>query len=850
MLEKIFKKICLILSALLVLSSISLAFIPRKNLDVNKFSNDFLGCKAVVESVKNLELKQTTIIYVKNSDDKWEEYQRLHGNENRILIEQKDLSENLKNAFIAIEDERFITHKGVDWKRTFLAMGNLIFKYYSSNQGGSTITQQLIKNITDDRDDSGLRKIREIVRALYLETKVNKDEILNAYLNTIALGNGLCGVQAAANYYFNKDAKDLTLLECASIAAITKHPNKYDPKNNPNDNKTRRNSVLKKMLELEMISKEDFDENYNADLKLDLSQKHTYEVEINNYFVDALIEDVIDDLTKLHNCTEEIASTMLYNGGYRIYSTMDTDIQSAIENAYVDRDKYFNRVSKTSGQKIQSAMTITDYEGHIVGLVGGVGEKTSNRSLNRATQTPQQPGSTMKPVGVYTLAIEKEYYNYSSILLDKPLPNYKGKGKPGPSNAGRGYKGDVTLQYALETSLNTIPVRLLEKVGVNTVYKFLTEKLNFNSLTEIDMNASSLTLGGCQYGITTTESAAAFSIFGNGGKYFEPTTYYHIEDANGEVVLAAEKEGSQVVSEKTATVMNRLLQRVVYGPEGTGSGVGYSCAGMKVFGKTGTTSDNFDYWFVGGSPYYVCSMWYGYDENENFSNNGVTKKVWKAVMKDVHEDLKYKDFDYSKDVYSRTYCVHTGKIALDSCTDTAVGYYKKGTVPGKCDGVHKSEESESASQSSTGSSSASTSLSSSSSSASTSSATSTTSVSSSSSVSSSKSEVSSESVPSSKPTSVTSSNASSDSSVSTSSISSVSSDIEEPEIPEIPDNSSNSTEPPPSDSNKPNGGNKPEDSKKPEETTKPEPPKQEATQPQPEIPSQSEETNDIATQSE
>ena len=694
MLEKVFKKACLVLSVLLVLSSISLIFIPRTKIDNNKFTGDFLGCKAVVESVKNLELKQTTIIYVKNSKGKWKEYQRLHGNENRILVDKEKFTQNLINAFISIEDERFYSHSGVDWKRTFLAMGNLVFKYYSSNQGGSTITQQLIKNITDDRDDSSVRKVREIIRALYLESQVEKDEILEAYLNTIALGNGVCGVQAAANYYFNKDVSELSLLECASIAAITKHPTKYDPKNNPNDNKTRRNSVLKKMLELELISAEEYEENYDAELELDLSQKQNYETEINNYFIDALIEEVIADLAELHNCNEEIASTMLYNGGYRIYATMDRNVQAAIEDAYEDREKFFNRVSYTSGQKIQSAMTITDYSGHIVGLVGGVGEKTENRSLNRATQTPQQPGSTIKPIGVYSLAIEKNLYNYSSIVLDEPLPNYKGPGKPGPSNAGRGYKGDVTLQYALETSLNTIPVRLLEKVGIEDTYKFFTKKLKFKNLCEIDKNASSLTLGGCQYGITTTESAAAFSIFGNGGKYFEPTTYYHIKDTSGELVLKADKKGKQVISEETATIMNRLLQRVVYGAEGTGSGVGYSCNGMTVYGKTGTTSDNYDYWFVGGSPYYVASLWYGYDENENFANNGVTKSVWREVMTSIHKDLERKEFDYSDKVYSNRYCVATGKIAIDECEETAIGYYKSGTGPGKCDGVHPEKEDE------------------------------------------------------------------------------------------------------------------------------------------------------------
>ena len=253
--DKLFKRFCVFLSVLLVFLSVAMIFVIPKNGKYDKeFEFDLFDCKKLLASVENMELNLTSTIYVKGDGDNWVEYQRLHGDENRIWVNSEQIPQTLKDAFISIEDERFTTHKGVDWKRTIYAFGNLFFKYYSSNQGGSTITQQLVKNVSDDSDVSATRKIREIIRALYIESHLEKEQILEAYLNTIALGSNICGVQVAANYYFNKDVSQLTLAECASIAAITKHPVKYDPENNPDANKERRNVVLKKMYELKKIT--------------------------------------------------------------------------------------------------------------------------------------------------------------------------------------------------------------------------------------------------------------------------------------------------------------------------------------------------------------------------------------------------------------------------------------------------------------------------------------------------------------------------------------------------------------------------------------------------------------------
>lgn len=685
--EKFFKYLNMVISCLLIFAVVAFAFMLPSYKEKG-YKIDIFSSSQVVENIRNLELDMTTVVYVKNSDGEWEEYHRLHGDENRIWVSIEKMPEMLQNAFIAIEDERFEEHNGVDWKRTVSAVGNYFFEFSDTEFGGSTITQQLIKNITSDRERDYTRKIREIVRALYVEKKLSKTEILEAYLNTIALGNGICGVEVAANYYFNKNVEDLTLLECAAIAGITKNPSKYNPISNMDENKQRRNTVLKKMLQLGYISQQEFNDNYNQDILLDSSQKEEYEEDVNNYFIDTLIEQVIDDLATKYDCEETVASQMLYSGGYKIYATMDSEIQTLLEDTYLKTSKYFSEYKKVDGKKeyVQSAMTILDYEGHIVGVVGGTGEKTVNRSLNRAYSVPRQPGSTMKPIGVYTLAIENDYVNYTSTVEDAPIKNYYSSGKSGPKEWFGSYKGNVSLNYALRKSMNAVPVKLLkEKVGIDDSYKFLTEKLHCKYLIEEDKNLSALALGGCHYGITPTESAAAFAIYGNGGVYYKPTTYYTVERVNGEVVLEASK-GEQVISSATATIMNHMLQEVVYQSEGTGRTVAGFNYKMKAYAKTGTTSDTKDSWLVGGTPYYVASVWYGFDRNYQVSNTNVAKTIWRDVMKEIHADLEKKEFTDSEDVYKK-----------------GIGYYKNDTKPEKIIYSYGTSSNSSSSSSSTSS---------------------------------------------------------------------------------------------------------------------------------------------------
>ena len=663
--EKTFKKLLTVLSYLLICTIIALTFLmPTYKASGNRF--DIFSSLEIVDNIKNLEMNMTTIIYAQDNEGNWQEYRRLHGNENRIWVSMDKMPEHLKNAFIAIEDETFRNHSGINWRRTLGAIGNFFFKFDETQFGGSTITQQLIKNITMDKGKNAYRKIREIIRAMLIERHLEKDEILEAYLNTIALGNGINGVQVAANNYFNKEVGELTLVESACIAAITQNPSKYNPITGMDENKARRNLVLDKMLSLGLISIEEYKSAYGAEVTLDNTKEEHLESEINNYFVDALIEQVIDDFSKKFNCSEQMASTMLYNGGYQIYSTVKPYIQETMEDVYTNTSKYFSLKGKNAeGERVhvQSAMTIMDYEGHIVGLVGGAGEKLVNRGLNRATSSPRQPGSTMKPIGVYTLAIENDLIHYSSKVLDQPIANYYPDGKKGPAEWYGEYKGTITVDYAIRKSANTIPVRLLQDVGIENSYNFLTKKLGFKYLTEDDKNLASLALGGCVYGVTTTESAAAYAIYGNGGVYHKPSTYYKIERVGGEVVIDYDETGEQVISPATATIMNHLLQGVVSGSEGTGSGIRWYNT-MKAYAKTGTSSESKDLWMVAGTPYYVGSVWYGFDRQQEIHSTSAAATVWRTIMKEVHKDLEKKTFTDSEDVYKK-----------------GLGYYKNGTTP-------------------------------------------------------------------------------------------------------------------------------------------------------------------------
>lgn len=631
------------------------------------------------EDLNNLALNYTTTIYVEDDNGEWVEYQRLHGDNNRIWIdynkalakaedpEYDGIPYNLAMAFIAIEDKRFADHDGVDWKRTFGAFLDLVFS--DSNYGGSTITQQLVKNLTDDKERDASRKIREIMRARYLEGKYSKEVILECYMNTIAMGNGIYGVEVAAEYYFGKPVNELTIAECASIAGITKSPENYRPDTKPEANKKRRNTVLYEMYDQGYITKAEYDEAVATPIEVVADKEILKEKEINSYFVDTLYEDVVNELIKVYKFDRSHAEKNFYNGGYKIYATLDPEIQEAVDKVFTD-EKY--ALKGADGETLQGSITVMDYTGRVVGISGGLGEKTENRGLNRATMSARQPGSTMKPIAAYAPAIENNIITYSSIVQDKR----KKFGNWAPNNWYGGYKGNITVKYALEKSVNTIPVYLVEKLSLDTSFKFLTETLGITTLNEEDRNYSPLGMGGTNGGITTRESAAAYAIFGNGGSYYEPRTFVKIYDQQGELVSSKEPTPKVALSEDSATIMNKLLQNVVYGPEGTGRGAGSYVPGFEVFAKTGTSNNSNDLWFVGGTPLYVASCWAGYDQPQNITRSAIALNMWGAVMSEVHKGLEGKSFTESNYVKCKLYCKDTGLIATDKCPIGGYGWYK------------------------------------------------------------------------------------------------------------------------------------------------------------------------------
>lgn len=644
-----------------------------------------------------LELSYATTVYTQTDEGEWVEYQRLHGSENRVWVDyDKDLAssydeeytgvpQNLADAFVAIEDKRFFDHEGVDWRRTISAFVTMVTNRTTSGHGGSSITQQLVKNLTKDTDRSASRKVREIMRARYLEKEFTKEVILECYMNTIPMGNGLYGVEVASEYYFGKNVSELTLAECASIAGITNIPEYYRPDTNPENNKERRNLVLKLMYDQKLITEEEYETAKAEELVVVGDKSAIKEAPINNYFIDALIDDVVGALMDEYDWDKATAEENFYNGGFKIYSTLKPEVQSAIDEVFTD-EKY--ALAGKKGDPLQGAMVVMDYSGNVVGMAGGMGEKTENRGLNRAIMSPRQPGSTIKPISAYAPAIERDLITYSSIVDDASV--YYNNNTWRPTNWYLSYKGKVTVEYALEISMNTIPVYLCDLLTLQRSYDFLTQDLGITSLTKKDIDYSPLGMGGTNGGLTTMESAAAFAIFGNGGRYYEPITFTQIYDQFDDLVVSRQSTMRVAISEDTATVMNKLLQNVVYGSSGTGGGARSYVPNMKVYAKTGTANNTNDIWFVGGTPYYVGSTWCGYDQLETIRDSARAQKMWGAVMSKVHKNLPAKNFNFSKQVQCKLYCSETGLLANTGCPINDYGWYKASTNA-YCD-VHSGEK--------------------------------------------------------------------------------------------------------------------------------------------------------------
>ncbi|MGE4284367.1 MAG: transglycosylase domain-containing protein, partial [Clostridia bacterium] len=643
---------------------------------------------------------------------------------NRVWVSINDIPENIKNAFIAIEDERFKEHFGVDIKRTIGATFNYIFKG-SSSYGGSTITQQLIKGLSGDDDVSPKRKVQEMWRAYNLEKRYSKDQILELYLNTIYLSQGTNGVQAAANTYFGKDVGQLTLAESASIAGITQFPTKYDPFQNPENNKQKQELVLKKMQELGYINQEEHDNAVNETLnfKRGAQQEQTSK---QSYFVDQVISDVLNDLQKEKGLSKAIASKMLYTGGLKIYATIDPNVQNAMDKVFKDSEiipqfapirKYDEKTKKYINVDIQpeaSMLVMDPFTGQVKGIVGGRGEKTAKRTLNRATQTVRQPGSSIKPIGVYAPALEYGIVTPATIFDDVPTtfnPGTMIEWTPKNYYTNPSYWGLSTVRRGIEQSMNIVAAQVLEKVGIDNSFKFLTQNLGITSLVDKQKRAdgkvytdkllNSLSLGGLTDGISVLEMTAAYAPFANKGIYTTPYTYTKVLDHEGKVILEKKKTSNIAMSEQTAYLMTKMLEGVLI--DGTARYAKMS-NGMPATGKTGTTSDDKDRWFAGYTPYYVGATWFGYDDPAlikvpaSLGGKNPATVLWHAVMNEINKDLKVKEFLQPSGIVQAQVCIDSGQKPTELCYRDPRGsrvrteYFKKGTEPKEECTVHVLEK--------------------------------------------------------------------------------------------------------------------------------------------------------------
>ncbi len=638
-----------------------------------------------------------SVIYVQDGNGGWEPYHNLLGG-NSVWVDLQELPVNLQNALVAIEDERFWDHEGVDWQRTTGAMINLllnrVFHLGSTEYGGSTITQQLIRVTTQKKDHSLKRKINEILAAIELEkTESSKQQVLEAYLNNMPMTSDLVGVGIGARYYFGKEVQELSLAECAVLVSITNNPSVYDPYLHPENVRQRQRLVLAKMYELEMITKEEYIQAVNEELVFKSSATHQ---QVQDYYVDLVVEDVIEDLMEEYGYTYNYAENMVFYGGLSIYSAEDPSLQKAVEAVFADENNYPKHREKDE-EDPQASFIAVDYEGRVIATIGGRGEKTKNRVLNRSTQSVRSPGSSIKPLTSYGPAIALDMVHYSSPVRDAPIllkngtkwpHNYEVKGTPD--------NGDVLLGVALQKSLNTVAARLVQEMtpersfdyAVNTFrLDTLVEAREVNGQIKTDKDLAPLALGAFTDGVTARDMASAYGIYGSGGFYNEPFTYYKVVQGENEAtstLLVRGKKSTPVLDPQTCYVMVNLMQRVT--TYGTASDIGKSWPGWQIYGKTGTAENNNDVYFTGGTAYYAAASWFGYDNNQELirTQTGSAKSLWNKAMKALHSKLQPKEFAMPEGIVVAYYCTATGQLATDGCPAAETGTYKATNIPGYC----------------------------------------------------------------------------------------------------------------------------------------------------------------------
>ncbi|MDO4812235.1 MAG: transglycosylase domain-containing protein [Eubacteriales bacterium] len=646
-------------------------------------------------------LKQSSTVYYQDrATGEWKELTKIHGTENRTLVDFEDIPDHVWQALVSIEDQRFFEHHGVDWKSTARSVFDML-RGSDSTRGGSTITQQVIKNLTDDNEVTIKRKVTEIFRALRFAKNYSREEVLELYLNLVYFGHGANGIQAAAEEYFGKDVSDLTVAEAASIVGITQYPSLYDPsregtlnsgKTYREKNKERQETVLYKMNEQGYLSDEEYQAALNEKLVFVWDEDYVpagRDVEVSaanttydSFFVEQLFNDVVSDMVEQNGYGKKVAQDMLYTGGYEIYCTVDPKVQEIVERVYADRSNL--NYTSAKGEQLQSGMTIIDNTtGNVVAIAGRMGERGGAFEWSYAVN-PRPCGSAIKPLAVYAPAIDAGVITPASVIDDYPVAMMGNAGAESiwPVNAYSGYKGIITLQDAVRFSANPTAVRVLQALTPSASYAFMTDKLNFTTLTGDDITAAgALALGGLSRGVTTLEMAAGYASFANNGIYTTPRTYTEVKNHNGKTVLENKSESHVAMKESTAYAMIDLLKGVVNSAGGTGTGAAFS--GMTIAGKTGSTNSNCDRYFVGLTPYYTGAVWVGYDTPTRIVASGnPAATLWKKVMSEVHANLPNKNFNVSGgDMVSVTVCAQTGLLAGPSCASTHTVEVANGSAP-------------------------------------------------------------------------------------------------------------------------------------------------------------------------
>lgn len=686
---------------------------------------------------------------------------------NRVAVSKDKIPEDLGNAFVAVEDERFYKHNGVDMHGIIRA-GYKMLSSGDMSQGASTITQQLIKNTVfketwtnETKLEKIKRKIQEQFLAVQLEKEQDKETILVNYMNTIALGPSIYGVQAASKTYFGKDVKDLNLSECAVIAGITQNPSRYDPRRHPEFNKEKRDIVLDKMLAQKYIDQEAYDEAKadNVYDRIKTVNEETGEKKINSYFVDALIDDVINSLVEEGVCkTKQDAETEVYSGGLKIYSSLDEHIQGICDEIFAnpenypegtklypedfaltvrhkdgtvnnygtnDLDKFMggrdkmifksqealdeaiekfkasvvdedagdevgeNDIKYTYSPQPQVSLTVADQKtGQIVAIIGGRGEKTGNRTLNRATQAKRQPGSTFKVLSTFAPGIDHGDLTLATTFKDAEF--HYADGKPVKNHWGSQYRGLQSVRYAIIKSANVLTVEAYTYITPQLGFDYLTNKFHLTTLTETDGQNQATCLGGIQKGVYNYELNAAYAAIANGGIYNKPHFYQKVVDHDGNTLLDnTAPKGEQILKETSAYLLTSAMKDVV--TKGTGTKLNFGKT--DIAGKTGTTSKNVDVWFAGFTNYYTATAWAGFDNNVYLASKGpehnLAQTMWRKTMEKIHEDLPEAHFEAPDGIVKMSVCAESGLRPIDGC-NPVTEIFASDNLPGEsevCD-VH------------------------------------------------------------------------------------------------------------------------------------------------------------------